>query len=281
MLTIDELPELSTDNYYSQDQSFKYLSATFTNVFIRNPREAWDRLVNGWKPEHQDDTPLLVGNYLHSYFESPEAHAKFIEEHPEIISSTGKTKGQLKAPYKCAEDMIKAIERQKNVMKIINAAQQHEVMVTGKINGVDYKGKVDGLDVAHGMFIDYKTNIDPYKAHWVKDEYGNIERSTFIKDFGYYRQMAIYRELLKQTYGKEFFCFLIVVSKEKVPKVGLVSLPTLELEQGLHEAEEAAPHFRAVLNGEEFPEIKNDGGEYYWTHYQIKHPILPDELIGD
>ena len=30
--------------------------------------------------DNRDETPLILGNYVHTYFESPEAHAKFVEE---------------------------------------------------------------------------------------------------------------------------------------------------------------------------------------------------------
>jgi len=70
--------------------------------------EALAELKDEWKPK-RDPTALLVGNYLHSYFQSRYAHNKFKQEHPEIISTRGATKGQLKREYQVADNMIRTL----------------------------------------------------------------------------------------------------------------------------------------------------------------------------
>ena len=55
---------------------------------------------------------FLLGNYVHSYFESEQAHAKFLEENgSELLSTRGTTKGQLKTSFKIADKMIRSLEQ--------------------------------------------------------------------------------------------------------------------------------------------------------------------------
>ena len=58
-------------------------------------------------PEKTETESLLVGNYVHSYFETKEAHEAFLEmNRDKIISQRGKTAGQVKASFKQADKMI-------------------------------------------------------------------------------------------------------------------------------------------------------------------------------
>ncbi len=279
MLTVDELPKLNQDNYYDHDQDYKYLSATYYNLFLRNEAQALAEIKDGWKPTYQNQTPLLVGNYFHSYFESKEAHQKFIDEHPEIISTRGTSKGQLKRDYQVADEMIKKVESQSAVVKLLNKAKDREVIVTGKIAGADWKGKIDALDIEHGLFIDYKTNADFRKKHWVNDEDGHGHWADFTEAFGYLNQLAIYRELLKQTYGKDFPPVIIAVTKTIPSDIELLAFHSEELDEHLEEVKANTPHIVRLLNGEELPKFVDDGSEFSITHKQIKTPIFHEELI--
>ncbi|MFT8728612.1 MAG: PD-(D/E)XK nuclease-like domain-containing protein [Oenococcus oeni] len=279
MLTIDELPKLNSDNYYDHDQDYKYLSATYYNLFLRNEAQAIAEIKDGWKPTYQNQTPLLVGNYFHSYFESKEAHQKFIDEHPEIISSRGATKGQLKRDYQVADEMIKKVESQSAIVKLLDKAKKREVIVTGEIAGANWKGKIDALDIDHGLFIDYKTNADFRKKHWVNDEDGHGHWADFTEAFGYLNQLAIYRELLKQKYEKEFLPVIIAVTKTIPSDIELLAFHSEELDEHLEEVKTNTPHIMALLNGEESPKFIDDGSEFSITHKQIKAPIFHEELI--
>ncbi|MDH5112872.1 PD-(D/E)XK nuclease-like domain-containing protein, partial [Lactiplantibacillus plantarum] len=86
---------LTPANYYDRwtDQSF--MSATWFKKFLACEAEALAELQGKWEP-CMNSTALIVGNWLHSYFESEEAHAKFVDEHSEAISSRGPSKGYLK-----------------------------------------------------------------------------------------------------------------------------------------------------------------------------------------
>ena len=167
-----------------------------------------------WKGEwsEEETTALLVGNYVHSYFESKDSHEAFIEAHKkEMISSRGKTKGQLKSDYKVANSMISTLENDQAFQNIYMPGDK-EVIVTGKIAGHDWKGKIDSLNLKEKTFYDLKTVDDIHKSHYDRDEGSRV---NFVKDRGYYYQIAMYRELIRQTFGVDCTPFIFAVSKQK------------------------------------------------------------------
>ncbi|MDT2738245.1 PD-(D/E)XK nuclease-like domain-containing protein, partial [Enterococcus pseudoavium] len=69
---------LSDENYYSNEADWHYMSVSQYKDFIKCPAAALAKLKGEWQPD-SDKKPLLVGNYVHSYFESAEAHEAFKE----------------------------------------------------------------------------------------------------------------------------------------------------------------------------------------------------------
>lgn len=190
------------------------------------------KLKNEWLPETSPQA-LLVGNYVHSYFESPEAHQKFIDENKgEMLSTRGKNKGQLKAPYKFADSMIKTLDDDKFFKQIYEPGQK-EVIVTGKIDGYDWKGKIDSLVLDQGYFCDLKTVDDIHKKHW-NDEERNWQ--NFIFDRQYEMQMAVYQELIKQTFDIDCEPFIFAVSKQTPPDHEAFHFENIDTQYRMQEA---------------------------------------------
>ena len=61
---------LSDENYYSQEADLAYMSVSQYKKFLECETAALAKLKGEWTPE-SDPKALLVGNYVHSYFESP------------------------------------------------------------------------------------------------------------------------------------------------------------------------------------------------------------------
>jgi len=77
---------LNSENYYDLETDKQYQSPTFFKKFLTCEAETMAELNGEYKPSI-DNKALLVGNYLHSYFESPEAHQQFIDEHKDDLLS--------------------------------------------------------------------------------------------------------------------------------------------------------------------------------------------------
>ena len=67
---------LSHDNYYSEEANKEYMSVSQFKDFMKCEAAALAKL-NG-EYNDLDNQALLVGNFLHSYFESPTAHQFYL-----------------------------------------------------------------------------------------------------------------------------------------------------------------------------------------------------------
>ncbi len=200
-------------DYYSVESGRAYWSISQYKRFRECEARAVAELANEWS-EDLDSTPRLVGNYVHSYFESLEAHEIFKSENGStMIAKTGANKGQLKKDFKVAEVMIHALKTDKQFVEYY--VGEKEVAVTGLINGINFKGKIDCLNIEGGYFVDIKTTKSQIDDLVWSDEYRGKMR--WFEAYGYVLQMATYKELLYQQYGKEFTPIIYAVTKEDVP----------------------------------------------------------------
>ena len=223
------------------------MSVTVFKRFLVCEAEALAELKGTWIPQ-RDPTALLAGNYLHSYFESPEAHQSFIDAHPEMFSTRGSTKGQLKAPYKVAESMIQALKDEPS----FQAAYQgnKEEILTGKINGVKWMGKLDCFDPTRVFFLDLKTTQDLHKKYWITDE---KHWGSFVEAYNYPLQMAVYQELIRQNYGTRPVPILVAVSKQEPPDKAFVEIPQDKLDEAMDQLLAAQPRVERIIAGEAKP----------------------------
>ena len=216
--------DLLGDDYYSLESSLRYWSVSQFKDFKKCQARAVAKLAGEWQ-EGSDKTALVVGNYVHSYFESLEAHTDYIKQHSdEMISKSGKTKGELKAPYKVADTMIMALENDKQFMNYYQG--EKEVAVTGFIDGVEFKGKIDCLNINKGYFVDIKTTRLPIDETVWSTEFRT--RLRWFEEYGYVLQMAVYQELLRQTYNKNFLPIIYAVTKEDIPDTRAIAFRSKE-----------------------------------------------------
>jgi len=154
--------QLTPDNYYDVETDWQYLSPTVFKRYLACEAEAFAEMNDDWNPD-KDLTPLLVGNYLHSYFESEESHKKFIGDHiDELLAKSGKNKGSLKKNYLVADQMIETLSNDPKFQELY--VGDKEAIVTGTIDGIPWKGKVDCLNLERGYFVDLKTTQDNVKT---------------------------------------------------------------------------------------------------------------------
>ena len=136
-------------------------------------------------------TAMLVGSYVDAHVEG--RLEEFIEDHPEIISSRGATKGQLKAEYRAADKMINRFERDAFFMSYLEGKKQQ--IYEGVIGGVEFKAMVD--IAADDKTVDFKT-VANFDEMWLDGQ-----KVSFLRYWGYDIQGAIYQELRRQTEGRK------------------------------------------------------------------------------
>ena len=221
--------DLLGEDYYSVASARQYWSISQYKRFRECEARALAELEGEWE-DQRDNAALLVGNMVHSYFESPEAHKKFMDENADaMISKAGKTKGQLKSDFLVGQRMIERLEADEEFIEYY--VGQKEVAVTGKIGGVEFKGKIDCLNVEKGYFIDIKTTKSDIDSEvWVWDEAsGRNIQVRWFEAWGYILQMAAYKKMLEEKYGKEFTPIIYAVTKEPYPDTRAIAFESQEI----------------------------------------------------
>lgn len=265
---------LNHKNYYDHDTDFQYMSPSVFKQMMACEAAELALLKGDYEQSNKD--ALLVGNFVHSFFESDEAHRKFIDEHPEIISTRGASKGHLKANFKIGEQMIDRLCDEQLFTNMDNTCE-HEVIVTGKLFGYDWKGKIDALNVEQGFFMDYKTVDDIRKRSWSDKYRGMVD---FVRARDYLPQMWVYSQLLEQKYGKPFTCLIWAVSKQTPSDVQLINPSSVWLEPEEFWIKEHIDHIEQVMTGEVAPKACGHC-EYCREHKTITSAIDVGEILAE
>lgn len=267
--------KLSNENYYSHETDFEYQSATWFKKYISCEAEAQAELLGQWKPP-DDQVALLMGNYLHSYFESAEAHEAFIAQNQsKLISSKGKTKGQLKSDYKVAETMIEALDSDRRFLGLYQGTK--EAIVTGEIYGVQWKGKIDCLNLDRGYFIDLKTSQNLHKRFWNSETH---KWQSFIAEYNYSLQMWVYQQLIHQTFGIWCQPYIVAVDKQTVPDKAIISIPGYRLEEAEQMIAAYQERIENVRQGLVKP-IRCERCDYCKSTKQLNKIISMDDLLDE
>lgn len=263
---------LNSTSYYTKEANERYMSPTWFKKFLKCEAEALAELRGRWKGD-MDNQALLVGNYLHSYFESPEAHQAFLDEHADKVYRGEKHDKMYKA-FSDADSMIKTLDEDKK-FKLLYVGDK-ETIVTGNIDGVDWMGKLDCLNLERGYFIDLKTTRKLDQKYWTKER----QPVPFIYAYDYQLQMAVYKELVRQQYGVEVKPFIVAVTKENFPDKAVISIPDYRMEDAMARIHMFQPHIEAVINGEEAPKACGVC-DYCKDHKQLEDIVDADELLED
>lgn len=263
--------QLTDNNYYSNDANWHYRSKSQYWEFLQCEARALAELKGEYEPD-RNETPLLFGNYLHSYFESEEAHAKFLDDNKKSLYKYGNPEKGIKRDFLLADKCIDALKDDDGFNALYQGTK--ETIVKGEIDGVKWMGKIDCLDLDHGRFYDLKTVDDIHKKHWDEDLHQYVD---FTKARGYDTQMAIYKELIKQTFDVDCDPYIIAVSKQSVPDKAVIAFDDNDLREALNDVRMRQEHINAVINGETEPKACGEC-EYCRMHKQLKQ--LKIELSG-
>ncbi len=236
---------LTAENYHSLEANKKYLSVSQYKSFLDCEARTLAELSGVYEREEKD--AFLEGNYVHAWNEGklPE----FIAKHPEIISSKGPTKGELKAGFKKCDEMIETLERSKYARFVL--AGEKEVPIIAEMFGTLWKGKIDSLNTVNGWFVDLKTAKSIHDPCWIEQEGKNI-RVSFIEKYDYFIQFALYQEMERIASGRKHGLdpIMVVVTKEDSPDLQIIKLNDSErLKAELLKVEQNIPHILQVKSG--------------------------------
>lgn len=224
--------KLTRDNYYTPEADWEYMSCSQYQGFLECEAKQMAKLEGRWKGK--DSEAFLVGNYFHSYMESPEAHEQFCQEHFDSIFKTKTSKDKVTglavtqvtgkyAPYIKADDMLDRCFRDPLVRKFYEWDGEVEAILTGALFGTPWRIRMDKYFPDKNIILDWKTtqNIRELKYNPLTKE-----RETFVEMHGYLMRAAVYSEIAKQNRGTEVDpqFIIVAVSKQDFPDLAVLSL---------------------------------------------------------
>lgn len=236
---------LTADNYYSDEANRQYMSVSqfkdFNGTYGRIGCEfaAMEKLAGRWNPE--PSTALMVGSYIDSYIEG--TLDDFKSRNPDIFTA----KGELKAPYKKAEEIIARIERDKYFMKYLSGEKQ--TIMTAELLGCKWKIKMDSY-IPGVAIVDLKVMSSITDLKWVKD----IGYLDFVRYWNYDIQGAVYQKIVEINTGKKLPFFIAAVTKETEPDIRIIHVTQNYLDEALLIVESNINRVLMVKNGEVEPD---------------------------
>lgn len=223
---------LKNDNYFSAENSLKYMSVSQFKAFEKCEASALAELNGEW--EREQTTALLIGSYVDSYFEG--ALDNFKLSRPELF----KKDGSLKSDFVLAENVIRRIERDAMFMDYLSGDKQ--VIMTGAIADVPIKIKVDVLH--KDRIVDLKVMKD-FAPQYIPEQ----GRVSWIEAWRYDLQGAVYQEIVRQNTGKTLPFFLAAATKEKEPDIGIFEVPQSSLDFELERFTEKVGVYQLIKRG--------------------------------
>ena len=261
--------QLTEASYYSQKADQEYMSVSQFKDFngtcgrVACEFEAMEKLARRWA---QDPSPaMLVGSYVDSHFEG--TLDKFKDEHPDLFTQ----KGELKANYKKAEEVIARIERDKYFMKYLSGEKQ--VIMTAEWLGTPWKIKMDSY-IADTAIVDLKVMSSIRELKWVKD----IGYLDFVRYWGYDIQGAVYQKIVELNTGKKLPFYLASATKETEPDIAIIHITQNYLDEALAVVESKIDSILRVKRGEQEP-IKCDRCDCCKKNRVLKAPISINDLL--
>lgn len=237
--------QLTAENYYSKMADFAFMSVSqfkgFSGSYGRTGCEAAAIARIRGEYDEGPSTAMLVGSYVDAWFEG--TIDDFKASHPDLFTQ----KGELRATYKKAEEMIARASRDKLFMQYMSGEKQ--VIMTGELFGAKWKIKMDSY-IPGKAIVDLKCMSSLTKMNYTQDA-GYLD---FVRYWGYDIQGAVYQEIVRQNTGKKLPFFIAGISKEEAIDIEVIGVNDLYLKEALQMVEREMPHILEVKTGKRPPD---------------------------
>ena len=236
------MEKLTQENYFSQEADLEYMSVSQYKSFKQCSSKTIALIKSETSAEEKES--YLEGHLFETLIAGD--IDLFMMQHPEMVSSRGATKGELKANFKKVVIAANKIKNQKFIMDIVNRCEK-QVIMTGVINGVKVKCCADLLDKETGNIYDLKCMAN-FNETWDKENKCYIPWYYY---YGYVLQMAVYQEIARQNFGKNFETHLIAATKEDIPDMDAIHFDNNLLELELKEFSNNIVYYDKIKKGTE------------------------------
>lgn len=253
---------LTDENYYSQDADKRYCSASqFLGIMGRPILPGCEaREMAKLRGEYEQETTkaMLIGSILDALWEGADSE-ELVKRFPDCVSTRGATKGQLKSEFYKSIQMYERTLKDDNFRRYMSG--EHQTIFTGEIEGLPFKSKLDSFHPGRAI-VDLKTTQTTDVDHriFIPD---SGERLPFYLAWSYDVQLAIYRELVRQTTGDLCTCYICAVDKKEHPKPIIIQFEDSILDEALERVKRDCDHINRLKSGEIEPiRCDSDGCDY-------------------
>lgn len=267
------------DDYYGRDANLRYFSVSQIKSFLGCPAKhgcearAVAELYGEYEQPHSD--ALVIGSYIDVMLTgTDEEQAAFIETHPEMFSTHGPTKDELKAQYKQASLMVSRVFKDAadgGIFRKTLEGEQQKIF-TGEIHGYLFKAKLDVL--GRDYITDLKTTESITKRYYSNGWY------NFIDYWNYPFQGAVYQELVAQNTGRRLPFYIAAISKETSPDLGVFQIPQDALDAALEAVTPEMLERISLLKQRAAAPVRCEHCDYCRSTKIVKQPINYYELEG-
>jgi hypothetical protein len=249
---------LTEENYYTPEADMRYVSVSqykrfIGSVYSNDACEAAALADAKGEIERKPTTAMMIGSYVDEALTGD--LEKFKAEHPEIFSSRGATAGQLKSEYIQAEAMVERARKDETFMAYVDGGD-HQVIMTGDIEGVPFKIKIDHVARLNGesvAIVDLKTVRSMDETFRVPD---SGEFITWVEKWNYDLQGAVYQFIYAQNTGLRLPFYIAAISKDKDsagvphPRLKIIQVPQTKLDERLSEVKQNIKKVQMIKSGE-------------------------------
>ena len=256
--------KLTQKNYYGAKANQEFMSVSQFKDFLKCPAMAMAKLKGEYEPEK--NRALLLGSYVDELLTGDEdSQTKFIvENYDELFKRGG-------APYADVAQAQETVERVKNQPLMMHyLSGKHQVIMTGEIEGVPFKIKMDSFD-PNEYIADLKYMASLRSPNLF---------TPMVEYWGYDLQAACYQEIVRQNIGKRLPFYFDVATKEKPAHLALGQISQWNIDKAMEVVRGNIVDFQKMKAGEtEAPRCEDYGCDYCTSTKTITEPIDTD-LFG-
>lgn len=215
---------LTAENYYSPEADRRYMSNSMFKAVYGTPTDPYPCEAAALFAPRQTSEALIVGSYVDAAFDSPDAFEKYKEDHAsDLRLKSGK------GYYKFVTDADKIIARVKRDPVFMSYLEgEHQRIMSGAIAGHLFKIRMD-------VYLPGVRIVDLKCVKSAADSWNEAikRRATFVEEYGYAVQAAIYQEIERQNSGSRLPFYIAYLTKEDPPDFDVVELPQDMLDEAL------------------------------------------------
>ena len=209
---------------------------------------------------------MFLGSYVDEMLTGTrESQMKFIEENMDKLHQKN---GKFYADVVRAMEAIERVKKQPLMMHYLDG--EHQVIMTGEIEGVPVKIKMDS----------YKPNEFIADLKYLASLRSPNLFQNAVDYWKYTTQGAIYREIVRQNTGETLPFYLVIATKEDPPRLAVCEINDFNLNQELDVVKKHISNFQKIklgeLNAERCEEVTCD---YCADTLTLEKPI-DHELLG-